>query len=407
MDLLRSDQASARLSTRPDWLSQLVRRLADIESPRTYSSEELRAREQHAKSRAARLTRIHAMLPASVCHARPGPAHVRARGVLLADVGVGILERLDRLVLPRRRMRLTDRPFRDLWFVWFFLVGQVPNAEKRDPGRPQGLLETALDEWEKVQRRWLTGGPIPGSRLEVAAYEEWRKNGYGVEESRPPEPLIASFLHRRMQVWLGPSLADRQPGLGRGDSGDELYSAMWRFLNSKEKPYTFDEYRNFRIGRAHMWVELKLGRFCTVANTTGVVEIDGTQVLGLEQGKDGKPLLHVDVYSSTGEHLTKVWRNSFTFGDPQRFELTRQPDHVRMVDRQSGRVVLDASISGKTASVEVADLYSPTGLGLKIDGARIEAGGVRLLGSGNVIDGAGRAIVVTKTGIEIARGSGG
>jgi hypothetical protein len=148
------------------------------------------------------------------------------------------------------------------------------------------------------------------------------------------------------------------------------------------------------------WGEIKLGSN-SVSDSSGVIVIDGAEVVGLELGTDGRPLLHVDVYGPGGKHIAKLWRNSWVFGNREDFVMTRTADHVSMTEKATGRVIVDARLAqhGKpTVAVTAADLYGPKGLHVNIDAdGTLHAGGVSL--SGNTINGFGKAIVVGSTGI--------
>jgi hypothetical protein len=154
-----------------------------------------------------------------------------------------------------------------------------------------------------------------------------------------------------------------------------------------------------------MWGQVRLGNN-TISETTGVIEIDGKEVVGLEMGRDGKPLLHVDVYGPGGTHVAKLWRGSWVFGSRDDFEMLRTADHVRMTEKASGRVIVDAQLAKlgeATIAVTAADLYGPKGFRVFVDEAgELHAGGVTL--SGNTIHGFGKAIVVSSTGITIGQG---
>jgi hypothetical protein len=145
-----------------------------------------------------------------------------------------------------------------------------------------------------------------------------------------------------------------------------------------------------------MWGEVRLGSN-TVRNTTGVIEIDGTEVVGLELGNDKKALLDIDVYGSGGAHLAKLRKNSWVFGDKAKFDLVRTADHVKMTEKETGRVVLDAALGAQTIKVAAADLYGPKGFHIRID-----PDGTLYLGTNrfvrNTFDGAGKAFVVGSTG---------
>ena len=150
-----------------------------------------------------------------------------------------------------------------------------------------------------------------------------------------------------------------------------------------------------------MWGEVRLGSN-TVRDTTGVIEVDGVELVGLELGNDGKALLDLEIYNARGERLAKLRKNEWVVGDKQQFTLLRTADHVSMTDKTSGRLILDALLSTKSINVAAADLYGPSGSHVRVraDGV-LEAGGNYF--AGNTISGFGKAIVVGSTGISIGQ----
>jgi hypothetical protein len=156
--------------------------------------------------------------------------------------------------------------------------------------------------------------------------------------------------------------------------------------------------------RCRTWGQVELGNN-TISEATGVIEIDGKEVVGLETGRDGKPLLHVDVYGPGGKHVAKLWRDSWVFGSRDDFEIVRTAERVRMKQKASGRVIVDAQLAKlgeATIAVTVADLYGAKGFHVFVDEAgTLHAGGMSL--SGTTIQGFGKAIVVGCTGITIGQ----
>jgi hypothetical protein len=148
-------------------------------------------------------------------------------------------------------------------------------------------------------------------------------------------------------------------------------------------------------------MEVRLGTN-VVRNTTGVLEIDGKEIVGLELGADGRTLLDIEVYGPDRTHLAKLRKNAWSFGSREKFDIIRTADHVSMTEKATGRLILDATLSPSVINVAAADLYGPNGFHVTIgaDGS-LNAGGVRL--SGNTIDGFGKAIVIGSTGIAIGQ----
>jgi hypothetical protein len=151
------------------------------------------------------------------------------------------------------------------------------------------------------------------------------------------------------------------------------------------------------------WGEIKLGNN-TIRNSTGVLEIDGKEVIGMDLGNDEKLLLYAQIYGADGAHLARLWKGKPAFGGDA-FDVTRTRERITLVEKGSGRVVFDARLAqlGKPL-IEVlrADLYGPGGSHVEVraDGS-VVAGGVTL--TGNTIDGFGSAIAIGRSGFTIGR----
>src|SRR3979490_1916914 len=124
-------------------------------------------------------------------------------------------------------------------------------------------------------------------------------------------------------------------------------------------------------------MEVRLGSN-TVRNTTGVIEIEGTEIVGLELGDDGRALLDMEIYGPDGAHLAKLRKNAWSFGNREKFEMVRTAEHISMTEKATGRLILDATLSPDVINVAAADLYGPKGFHVRVgpDGA-LQAGGLR------------------------------
>ncbi|MGB0909841.1 MAG: hypothetical protein ACPGYT_05720 [Nitrospirales bacterium] len=77
-------------------------------------------------------------------------------------------------------------------------------------------------------------------------------------------------------------------------------------------------------------------------NTNGVVTAHGQQLLSMEIEKDeSKIVLTMDMYMPTGTHVAKLERNTWTLNEGERFELTSEPESLKIIDTTLKNVVIE------------------------------------------------------------------
>lgn len=151
------------------------------------------------------------------------------------------------------------------------------------------------------------------------------------------------------------------------------------------------------------WGRVRIGG-TTIEDSTGVfvAAADRQELIGVELGADGKLLLSVDVFGPNGSHDAKLRKNAWSFGDRDRFAMTWLPEHVRMVEKASGRVVVDARM---TAPGEIefpeGDLYTPDGQHIQIRPDEVDFGNGLSTHGEITLNAGGGPIVISRSGIQL------
>ena len=131
-----------------------------------------------------------------------------------------------------------------------------------------------------------------------------------------------------------------------------------------------------------------------IRDTSGVLKVQGKEQISLEFREDGQLLLTMDIYDSQGRHIAKLRRNAWAFNDKERFEVTTSPASLKLTDRESGAIVVEASVVGKDKiRIPQGTFYTHRGQLLEITSEFWRIPG-SLTMSGNVIDGAGAAVAI-------------
>jgi hypothetical protein len=93
-------------------------------------------------------------------------------------------------------------------------------------------------------------------------------------------------------------------------------------------------------------MELTIGSN-VIRNTSGILSIQGKDQVHLARGNGSDELLlTMNLYNAGGKHVARLWENAWTFDDTNQFEITARPGVVRLTDRGSGQVVLEARVGG-------------------------------------------------------------
>jgi len=98
-------------------------------------------------------------------------------------------------------------------------------------------------------------------------------------------------------------------------------------------------------------------------NTTGVVTAHGQQQLCLEIHEDNSQIfLTMDMYMPTGTQVAKLERNVWISNDGERFELTAEPQSLKIVDNTLKNVVIELKAEEDTRlTVGQAKFYTSKG----------------------------------------------
>jgi hypothetical protein len=149
-----------------------------------------------------------------------------------------------------------------------------------------------------------------------------------------------------------------------------------------------------------VWDELVI---CSnvVRNTLGVLMVEGKRQISLERGdSDYQLLLTMDIYESNGAHVAKLRRNAWAFNDNDRFDITTNPQSLRLVDKQSSNTVVEAQVlSRDKVQVPTGAFFTATGVPIEITPEYLRIGNLSMAGSR--IDGFGNAITINGGGIGI------
>jgi hypothetical protein len=121
--------------------------------------------------------------------------------------------------------------------------------------------------------------------------------------------------------------------------------------------------------------------------------VQGQEQISLEIGEiDIQLLLSMDIYNTDRNHIAKLRRNAWVFNNNNRFEITTSPDSLKLIDRETGEIVVEANVLDRDKiQILQGRFYTHRGHLLEITPHywRI-AGGITL--SGNVFDGCGGVV---------------
>ena len=140
-------------------------------------------------------------------------------------------------------------------------------------------------------------------------------------------------------------------------------------------------------------MELNIGSNI-IRNTSSVLNVQGEEQISLEIGeRDDQLLLTMDIYDSAGNHVAKLRRNAWVFNNRDRFEVTTSPASLKLIDKESADIVVEANIMGKDRiQIPQGKFYTHRGQLLEITPQYWRIGGITM--SGCVIDGCGRAVAI-------------
>ena len=82
-------------------------------------------------------------------------------------------------------------------------------------------------------------------------------------------------------------------------------------------------------------------------DTNGVLNVQGKEQISLKIGRDGQLLLTMDIYNSEGNHIAKLQSNAWAFNNKNRFEVTTIPASLKLIDKESGEIVVEVNVVDK------------------------------------------------------------
>jgi hypothetical protein len=140
-------------------------------------------------------------------------------------------------------------------------------------------------------------------------------------------------------------------------------------------------------------MELNIGSNI-VRNSSGILDVGGKEQISLGIGKrDKQLLLSADFYDSDGNHIAKLKRNAWVFNQEERYEITTHPKSLKLIEKQTGQTVFEATVAGKD-KIEIpwGKFFTHEGHLLEITPEFWRIGGVTM--SGNIIDSTGGAVKI-------------
>ena len=103
------------------------------------------------------------------------------------------------------------------------------------------------------------------------------------------------------------------------------------------------------------------------ANCKGLISIEGQEQVVLEVDDKNTLLVTIDLLDESGTMIGKFRRNAWAFHDDQRFDVSTNPESLSMTDRDSQKVVFEASLTGNNSlEITAMDLYGPDGIHVRV-----------------------------------------
>jgi len=140
-------------------------------------------------------------------------------------------------------------------------------------------------------------------------------------------------------------------------------------------------------------MELNIGSNI-IRNTSGVLNVQGKEQIGLEIGKiDKQLLLTMEIYDSNGQLIGKLVRNAWVHNDNDRFIVTTHPTSLKLIDKQTGGIIVEAKVTDK-GNIEIPQgiFYTHRGHMLEITPQYWRIMGITM--SGNIFDSCGGAVEI-------------
>ncbi len=123
-------------------------------------------------------------------------------------------------------------------------------------------------------------------------------------------------------------------------------------------------------------------------NVERLVEYKGSSLFTVKRREsDGLLGIDFDVYDAKGKKVATVRHGTVVAGDAQNYEITHDPHHYTVKEKNSGRIVCDIRRrdAAEGADIEVTvDLFTPDGFHFQADPHQTNIGGIQM--SGNIID---------------------
>ena len=110
-------------------------------------------------------------------------------------------------------------------------------------------------------------------------------------------------------------------------------------------------------------MDIKIGSN-TLRNTNGIFTAHGQELLRVEVGDSGgELLLTMGLYMPTGSEVAKLERNAWVSNNGDRFEITTDPQTLKVVDNTLKNVVIQmAKDESKTITILLGKFYTSKGM---------------------------------------------
>jgi hypothetical protein len=124
-------------------------------------------------------------------------------------------------------------------------------------------------------------------------------------------------------------------------------------------------------------------------NVERLVDYEGSSLFTVKRREsDGLLGIDFDVYDAKRKKVATVRHGTVVAGDTQNYEITHDPHHYTVKEKNSGRIVCDIRRrdAAEEADIEISvDLFTPDGFHFQADPNKTNIGGIQM--SGNIVDG--------------------
>lgn len=152
------------------------------------------------------------------------------------------------------------------------------------------------------------------------------------------------------------------------------------------------------------WSKVTVGSnvFLNEGGVPGILIVEGEGQIVLERGEDDEQLLlTMDLYDAEGSRIGKLRRNAWPPAhDPERFEVTSNPNSLTLNEISTGSVVVEAQVAGQDElNIPRGRFFTKTGHLIEIEPDHWNVGGIRM--GSNLFQNCSNGVVIGGDGIGI------